>query len=291
MMVNFFKWDTIKLPFATIQFFPDSVRSSDIIFFSDNIWGQLLLNFKSLLGVTILQENDLLWNNVPNFGTMYLFTIPFVIVGILGLIKTKTDGNKALVTFALLIGVWVGLTTNSVNVNRINIIYYGMMMLAVIGIYSVIKEIKYAKWIVSGMYILFFILLVNTYFTTYSKEIGYYFYDGFGDALNKVELAETSKIYITADAQGVGYVATSEILTMFYDKMDAKYFQGKTNINNGKEYLPYKERYHYLSITPDLIDTIKDQDVAYVIMNSDKQYFNDEYEIIDYGNFCAVTKK
>jgi hypothetical protein len=26
-------------------------------------------------------------------------------------------------------------------------------------------------------------------------------------------------------------------------------------------------------------------------MNSDKQYFNDDYKIIDYGNFCAVTKK
>ena len=103
-----------------------------------------------------------------------------------------------------------------------------------------------------------------------------YFSEGFGDALNKAESAGTSKIYITADAQRVGYAATSEILTMFYNKMDAKYFQGKTNVNNDKEYLPYKERYHYLTITSDLIDDTRYDDVAYVIMNSDKQYFSDD---------------
>lgn len=37
MMVNYFKWNTIKLPFITMQYFSDSVRSKDILFFSHNI--------------------------------------------------------------------------------------------------------------------------------------------------------------------------------------------------------------------------------------------------------------
>ena len=291
MMANLFKWDTIKLPFVTIQYFSDSVRSNDILFFSNNIWNQLHLNFISLINTTIIQKKDLPWNDIAGFGTMYYFTMPFVIIGIISFFKDKLKENKYLIILVLLTGIWTGLTTNYVNINRMNIIYYCMMMLAAIGIYQVMIKIKFAKLIVPSMYLFFFILLLNTYFTSYSKEIGKYFYEGFCDALNKVEMTDTSKIYVTADAQGVGYVATSEILTMFYNKMDAKYFQGETNINNGKEYLPYKERYHYLSITPDVIEATKDDDVAYVIMNNDKQYFDDNYEIIDYGNYCAVTKK
>ena len=291
MMVNFFKWDTIKLPFVTIQYFSDSVRSNDILFFSKNIGKQFCINLGSLINTTILQRKDLPWNDITGFGTMYYFTIPFVIIGIISLSKVELKENKYLIFLALLTGIWTGLTTNYVNVNRMNIIYYTIMMFAVIGIYQVMTKIKYAKLLIPMMYIIIFIFMINTYFTTYSKEIGKYFYEGFGDALNKAESAGTSKIYITADAQGVGYVATSEILTMFYNKMDAKYFQGETNINNGKEYLLYKDRYHYLSITPDVINATKDDDVAYVIMNSDKQYFSDDYKIIDYGNFCAVTKK
>ena len=291
MMVNYFKWDTITLPFVTIQYFPDSVRANDILFFSDNILKQLLLNFYCLMRTTILQIKALPWNDINGFGTMYYFTLPFVIIGLWMLLKNKKDGNRVLIVFAILTGIWTGLTTNYVNINRMNIIYYGMMMLSVIGIYSVVKEVKYAKWVVPCMYLLSSILLVNTYFTSYAKDIGRAFYDGFGKALIVAEKANTAKIYVTADAQGKGYVATSEILTMFYDKMDAHYFQGKTNINNDKEYLPYKERYHYLSMTEELVDNTKDDDVAYVIMNSDKQYFDDTYEIIDYGDYSAVIKK
>lgn len=59
----------------------------------------------------------------------------------------------------------------------------------------------------------------------------------------------------------------------------------------GVEYLPYSERFHYQSITKELVDNTKDDNVSYVIMNYDKQYFDSNYEIIDYGNYSAVIKK
>ena len=56
MFINFMKWDTIKLPFVTMQYFSGSVRSNDILLFSDEPFKQLILNVKSLLNTTLYQK-------------------------------------------------------------------------------------------------------------------------------------------------------------------------------------------------------------------------------------------
>ena len=115
MAVNYFKWNTIKLPFVTIQYFSDSVRSNDILFFSKNIGKQFCINLGSLINTAILQRKDLPWNDITGFGTMYYFTIPFVIIGIIFLSKVELKENKYLIFLALLTGIWTGLTTNYVK--------------------------------------------------------------------------------------------------------------------------------------------------------------------------------
>ena len=41
MAINYFKWETVSLPFVTMQYFPGSVRSGDILFFSGDFLQQL----------------------------------------------------------------------------------------------------------------------------------------------------------------------------------------------------------------------------------------------------------
>lgn len=293
MAVNFFKWDTISLPFVTIQYFPDSVRSGDILFFSDNFGAQLMSNIQSLLNTTLLQKKDLPWNDIEGFGTMFLCSMPLVIAGFIGFFRLKSEGFKSLALFALLTGIWAGLLTNNVNVNRINIIYYGIMLFAVIGIYFIITELKHSQWIVMGIYSVLGVMLISAYFTSYADEIGRYFYYGFGDALIAAEESGAQRIYVTADAQGKGYRGTSEILTLFYDKTDSKYFRGETNENNGNTYWPYNQRFIYDSMSEELVSRTRDEDAAYVILNSDKLLFDGYgYEITDYGNaFSTVIKR
>lgn len=292
MAVNFFKWDTIKLPFVTIQYFSGSVRSNDILLFSDSPLKQLVLNFKSVLNTTVLQKKDLPWNDIQGFGTMFLCSVPFMIVGCIELFRTKTKGAKGLVLFALLTGIWAGLLTNGVNVNRVNIVYYGMMMFIVLGIYFTIREIKYTKWSNLCIYAVLGVMLVTTYFGSYADTIKSQFYYGFGEALIAAEDTGAEKIYVTADAQGKGYWNVSEILTLFYDQTDAEYFQGKKNEQNGKNLLPYKQRFTYVSMSNDVVSKSADQDAAYVILKSDEQYFDQSiYDITEYGNFAAVEKK
>lgn len=292
MIINFMKWDTVRLPFVTIQYFSGSVRSSDILLFSDNIAQQIVSNVKSLLNTTLFQKKDLPWNDIEGFGTMFLCSMPFVFAGFIELYRTKTEGMKGLALFALFTGIWAGLMTNNVNVNRINIVYYGIMMFASLGIYFTIKELFFAKWVNIGIYAVMGTMLAGVYFTSYANEIKGQFYYGFKEAFETAQKAGTDKIFVTADAQGKGYWNVSEILTMFYDKTDAMYFQGKTNEEHGKQLLPYKERFRYESVTPEIVSETKNEDMAYVIMQSDSQYFNaDEYIITTFGNFCSVVKR
>lgn len=292
MAVNFFKWDTIKLPFVTIQYFSGSVRSSDILLFSAEPMKQLALNFKSLLNTTVLQKKDLPWNDIQGFGTMFLCSIPFMIAGCVELFRVKTKGAKSLVVFALLTGIWAGLLTNGVNVNRVNIVYYGIMMFIVLGIYFTIREIKYLKWSNLCIYAVLGVMLVTTYFGSYADMIKGQFYYGFGDALIAAESTGAEKIYVTADAQGKGYWNVSEILTLFYDQTDAEYFQGKKDEQHGENLLPYKQRFTYVSMSQSVVNNSQSQNAAYVILKSDEQYFDKSiYDIVRYGNFCAVMRK
>lgn len=292
MAVNFFQWETIRLPFVTIQYFPDSVRSNDILLFSEQPLTQLVENVQALLNTTVLQKKDLPWNDIAGFGTMYLWAMPFALTGLYAFVKTKSKGAKALAVFALLAGVWVGLLTNRVNVNRINLIYYGILIFTVLGVQFVLTQLKAMRISVVSMYLLMGILLCNTYFTTYADEIGHYFYEGFGEALEEAEASNASRIYVTADAQGVGYRQTSQILTMFYDQTDAQYFQGKTNMQHGKELWAYDQRFIFASMSEELVSKTKDEDAAYLIRAVDSSFFDEnEYRIVSFGNYCAVTKR
>ena len=102
MAVNFFRWETIETPLFTIPYFPGSVRTSDILFFSSNKLSQLKENLGYLLAATVLQEKDAPWNDVRNFGTMYLFSMPFAVLGIGGgnlRVPQKGGGCAAFVVF------------------------------------------------------------------------------------------------------------------------------------------------------------------------------------------------
>lgn len=287
MAINFFKLDTIKTPFFTIPFFPNSVRSNDILFFSDNIGKQLVENFKSLMNVTLLQKKDLPWNDVENFGTMYLFSMPFAITGIIGVIKDyRKSAGAVLALIFLLTGIWCGLTTNGVNINRINIVYYPILIMAGIGICFIIKWIPHAHWGIAAAYVAAFIMFTHTYFTSYADIMDVNFFKNFGAAVSSLKDYDADKFYITADSQYQGASNVSEILTLFYHETDAEYYQGKTNNDS----LPFKDKYTFKSIKD--ININPNENAAYVITSNDIQYFDkDKYNFEKFGNYYAVTQK
>lgn len=291
MAINFFRWDTIELPFVTLQRFPDSVRSSDILFFSDEPLLQLWRNLRSLLRVTLLQKPDLLWNEVPGFGTVYLCTMPFVFAGFPELRRART-GSAFVLPAMLLAGVLGGLLTNGVNINRINMIYYSIMGFAVLGMRFAARELRFLRPGCVGLYALLAAALLASYFGPYADMIRGCFYDGFGEALAAAEQTGSEMIYVTADTQFEGSANVSEILTLFYDETDAEYFQGKADRSGDEDSLPYAERFTYLSFTEKTAARALENGAACVIRADDAKYFDpDKFLITPYGDYCMAEAR
>lgn len=286
MAINYFKWDTISLPFVTMQYFPGSVRSGDILFFSDNFFPQLYANIKSFVNVVLLQKKDLPWNDMSGFGTMYKFAMPLALSGVFVLIKSKGSG-KVLALAGLFAGIFAGIATNGVNINRVNLVFYFVLLLLVLGLDFVIDRVRHSALPAAAVFGLAACIMTASYFGDYAENVEYYFYKGFGEALIAAEESGADVIYVTADAQAEGYAHVSEILTLFYDETDAEYYQGKTDINHGERMLPYTQRFRYISMDEGS-PALAGEETAYVILASDAGYFPSGWNIEFFDGYACV---
>ena len=290
MAINYFKWDTISLPFVTMQYFSGSVRSGDILFFSKDIGAQFISNLKSFADVVLLQKKDLPWNDMAGFGTMYLFAMPLAAAGIYSLVRGRGTGYT-LAAAGLLTGVWAGLVTNNVNINRVNLVFYFVLMLVVLGLELMISRVRQSKGPAVGIFFCAGLMMLSCYFGDYAESIKHHFYWGFGEALECAEESGAEHLYVTADAQAEGYWNVSEILTLFYDGTDARYFQGKSNVNKGEELLPYSRRFRYVSMDENTAASAP-EGTAFVIKATDVPYFPAEsFEILYFGDYACVLYK
>ena len=290
MAINYFKWETISLPFVTMQYFPGSVRSGDILFFSKDLQTQLVSNLRSFANVVLLQKKDLPWNDMQGFGTMYLFSLPLALGGVRALFKSRGNG-KCLAVAGLLTGVWAGLVTNNVNINRANLVFYFVLLLIVLGLDYIIAHYRQALLPSAAIFLYAGVMLAGSYFGDYADNIKHYFYWGFGEALQSAEESGAERIYVTADAQGEGYWNVSEILTLYYDQTDAEYFQGRSNYNKGEELLPYRQRFSYVSMD-ESTGANAPEGTAFVIKASDVPFFpQDKYALTYFGDFACATEK
>lgn len=295
MVINTLKLHTINTPFFTIPYFENSVRSNDILFFSKEPLKQLASNIKSLWNIVVMQGRDLPWNSINGFGIIYLCSIPLVILGLIyGVAKIKESKDEkekcgfiAVMTF-LFIGILAGLITSDVNINRINIVIYPMIILTGLGICFVLRWGRQFKYAIILPYAVLFVIFITTYFSTYAEQMKYYFFSGFDNALYYAKEFDCDTYYITPDVQYEGSKNVSEVITLFCHDIDSRYFQGKTNEIDGETELYYSEKYQYT--TPQDIDISPQNSAVYVINSKDTGYFNyEEYHIEYFDRYCTVV--
>lgn len=250
MAINALGGETIRTPFCTIPFFPDSIRSRDILFFSDHKWEQFQNNLSSLL--TIYGKGDNLpWNTVPGFGAVTACFLPFaflgVIVAFVTLFREKDEKRKvaylAVILF-FLIGNLSGVITAWVNVNRINILFYALMLMVGIGMDDTRRNLKKFFWAVPVCLLILSTLFLKTYFTEHAQTLSYYYFEDFIEAVRFAEeKTPCRKLHVTNVVRGNEAASnTAEILTLFALEVDARFFQGETLDENG---LSYAEKYQY----------------------------------------------
>ena len=289
MLINAMGWETVELPFVTMPFFPDSTRANDTVFFVEEPLKQLAENAKALWNVGFVQGPDLSWNAIDGFGTVYRCSWPLLLLG-LGLSAVRAFRAKdkrvrlgyGLLLFFWLCGLAVGLCANNVNVNRLNILFYAHVLFLIVAMESLLQFRRLIALPLLGAYVLAAAFFFHSYFGPWAERISDTFYQDFLCAVESAGEQDFDRYVITPDVQYPGSRQTSEILTLFQLRLDAEYFQGKTN-----EPLPYRERFQYRNLTPEDLAS-PEEGTCWVLKRSALPALPSGWQVQDCGSYVIL---
>ncbi len=199
----------------------------------------------------------------------------------------------ALLLFWLIMGIWVGLITREVTINRINVIFYAVLAAAALGIGWCLDRWKLLFLPIGAYYGISALLFAGTYFGTWADVSRIYYFDPYVQALEYAKELACDAYYITPDPQGEGVNAVGEILTLYCHEIDALYYQGISNEQEGVEYLPFQERYHFTEVSEELLAENEGKRAVYLINAKSLSLFDGEkYEITSfYDSYFVIQEK
>lgn len=299
MLININGWESIETPFFTISYFPQSIRSKDILLLNFS-WQALKDNLLKVLLLLLGRGQDTsITSVISKYGNLYPFTTVFFLIGLAAacgkVVKEKETEKKIpyVTLFAwLLMAVWAGAVTIGIAQHRINIIFYPMIVFSGMGMEWCIRKWKLLAVPIAGIYSAAAVSFAANYFGEYEELTRDYYYEPYLNALNYAETCECDYYSIFPDPQGTGISEVGRILTLFAHEIDAEYFQGVTDVQNGKKVLPYSERYRFETVTEEILRQDEGKNVVYVVGSGDIDLFSGEaYEIYSFYDSYYVAKK
>lgn len=301
---NLFGWGTIETPLFTIPYFSQTVRGDDILLLNFS-WQQLYQNARAIWSQVFLQRPDWLHNAIPEYGPMYPISLPFVLLGILRLIvrvfqrdggsmeegetgKGNCKTTEVALLVMLIMSLWSGLITRQVNINRINIIFYPLIICCGYGVYTFgelvgrlgrpfgaaslsvgaprfgnaqkeadrdrcktgVKPSVIAVAAVCLLYGAWAVSFLGCYFIEFPHAIRRQFNADFVEIVQEADVLETyDTLYITVNMGWNSGKQMAEILTQYACAIDPAYSQGRTDESRGRQLPPYEERYLFMKAT------------------------------------------
>lgn len=304
---------SIYLGNITIPFYESLSRTDDMLFFSPNILVQFFINIGFTVLMILGEFDGCTWNSSLVFGTVYHITLVLVIIAIIIKIKNKSwnftlsnifsvtsdssqrieSGNinsndsfsKFLILSWLCTSIFTGIVINQTNINRLNTIWYPIIILATFALYYFYDYFKkldtnnennskkskiYAISIISIFIILFTSYLI--YFNCYYA--------------NKVDM---SICFSRGMYQSLEYANTLPANTVKVDNLD----------NDGSIDIYIKSNNYFTDKTFDslvsqddlekVLNNLNDDEV--LIINEKRNVNIDNYDYVKFGEYYVVFEK
>ncbi len=190
--------------------------------FSGNAAQGIVERAGKLLELLVTQTDGLPWNAIPEYGYLYPIAIPFIVIGLAVAASKAFSGKSAAHAVTLLWLATAGLMAliMDINMNRINIILFPVMLLAAIGLVWCGQNIRHSFKVSIAAFAIFFGMFGWHYFAKYPEEIGPHFFESFGEAIQyaaDVRHGEEA-VYVT-DKVNMPY-----IYVLFYERTDPRVF-------------------------------------------------------------------
>lgn len=285
VVINTFKLPQINLPFITIPRLEVNRYEVLTSIFSENFLQQSMSNFIQGFKILIMQTDELPWNNIEPFGIIYSFSIFFTIIGILDSFKKKKIVE---IKYSYIINLWFIVSIVLIficepNINRINIIMIPIIYYTIIGLYIILSNTKKVSIIISILYVIFFGMFIESYFTQNFDE--YWTFEGdLEEVVQYVDKIQDKQIYITDKIQ------SNYIHILFYTQYDARDFVNTVYYED-----PYVEFRNVKSFGKYRIENIDELELingnVYVIKKEDVEKFNiEDSEIKEFKKYLVIEK-
>ena len=305
---------SIYLGNITIPYYESLSRTDDMLFFSPNILVQLFINIGFTVLMILGEFDGCVWNSSLVFGTAYHITLVLVIVAIIIKIKNKashihfalsnvfsstTDSiqettnrdinlqdnfPRFLILSWLCTSIFTGIVINQTNINRLNTIWYPLIMLATFALYYFYNYFKRLETNnengskKSKIYAISIISIFVILFTSYLIYFNCYY-------ANKIDM---SICFSRGMEQALEYTNTLPIDNVKVDNLD----------NDGSIDIYIKSNKYFTDKT---IDELRSQDELNTALNdlngkvliiNEKRNANiDNYDFVKFGEYYVVSEK
>jgi len=233
------------------------------------------------------QSDGLPWNYAEGYGftgyVIWLLSIAGFVLLIYGLYKqirkdrrTFAPGVILMINFlsALVLGTLI-----NVNINRINILFIPVVILAA----YCLGRIK-NSWVLLGVaiyFVLFTISFEKAYFTTYNERLNFHFGAGLNEALETAN-SKADKVYLSSD---IHYPKV-----LFFDRIPVEEFRNSVIYSNYPAAFLSTDSFTHYSYKYDI--TAPSEDGAYIIGDgADTSVFvSHGFKIEEFGRYKVLYK-
>ncbi len=213
--------------------------------------GEVSLNnvFENILSIDeIFISDGLAYNAIPEFGTLYIFSIPIVIFGIIILcintarsIKNKEFSVDVIMLSILIANIVCFLVIKDPNINKLNSIFIPLIYSIYLTLKYTYKSNKIFLYVLIAIYIINFISFTTYYFTKYNEEYSEHIFwsSNMMDLTKYIEKYEVEEIYLDVNTRQpwIYTLYTNEISPYNFNESITK--ESKTNYINMYSYGKY----------------------------------------------------
>lgn len=287
MAINLFGLPELRLGFLSFPRLVAGRYGSTITVLSGNVWNAVCTNLSVFFRIVFLQEDGLIWNALPGFGTLYLFSAPFLLLGIVRIVRRsfcRKFSPQAFICFWLIASMVLGAVCE-LNINRANVIFLPLLFAVTEGICCVLLSVKHAGLLVFTTYLCGFSLFCGSYFGARRAQIGRAFFEGAGEAVVFASEQTDGTVYLTDN------INAPYIFVLFYEKTNPQLFSDTVDyINSDSECRFVRSFDRYVTGLPEEKDA--SENAAYVLDVTEKNQFDSEsYDFQSFGYYLVATQK
>ena len=267
---------TIEIFNITIPYYETLTRTTDMLFFSDNVGIQFIKNIVYLLSMIVFQSDNIEWNVIPMFGTIYHISIVFAILGIIFKIKKmkqnkKEDNTRGFILITwLILSLLTGILINETTINRLNSIWYLLLIFSAIGIYEGYNLIKHKKLYKYGLITIYTILFITFSILLYTYH---------------VEKINLSSCFSKGFYQTLTYINEIDKKEVYYDDREPRGkldFYVTLNKDENKEYIKLNKA----NEVENKLNNLEDDEI--LVVNKIYKDYESEYIKHEIGNFVII---